>query len=197
MDKCWNLAQGCARAIYTWQAPSEQYADRVARQLFGTCAAESMGRWRRQMKFRPAPEDLRGAFGLWQCEKGSVLDSLKWLSYKPAALDRARAWLNQYGDYPALTLSNLVPILVHLQTPAGDPLACLLGRLHYARYPVAIPETLAAQARYWLHFYNGYGNTKHWVKQGYTPHEAEAASCNWYVERWQRLCAPIAGEPGG
>ena len=188
------MSQECARAVWSYQAPSEQYVDRVARQLLGTVAAESDGKTRRQHGFTPAPENLRGAFGLWQCEKGSVLDSLRWLSYRPSALERARAWLTGYGSHPDVTLANLVPILCHMQTEKGDALSCLFGRLHYARYPVAIPSGIWAQAGYWLNFYNGYGVTKQWLRQGVRQTEAEALGKAYYVDKWNRLCAPIAGE---
>lgn len=151
------LCDDCACSIYTSTAPSMAYADRVARLLFMTAAHESGGfRWRRQLGF--SRDDDRGAFGLWQCELASIEASID-LIHRPdrrPLRDRCLAWLDRWPGLEDVDLSHrtLGIALLALQEPRGDPLSCLLARLHYLRVPEAVPATVQDMAAYAKRHYN-------------------------------------------
>ena len=146
-----QLSRDCASSIYGATAPTPRYAEITARLLFMTAAHESGGfRHRRQIGF--SRDSTRGAFGLWQCEQGSIGDSLAMLqrSNRRALQHHCVAWLDRWHGLSDITLhpASLQAILYALQEPRGDPLSCLLARLHYMRDPEPIPEGLPCQARY-------------------------------------------------
>ena len=152
------LCDDCACSIYTSTAPSMAYADRVARLLFMTAAHESGGfRWRRQLGF--SRDDDRGAFGLWQCEWQSIADSIRYVR-TPKRVElyhRCVTWLDGYDKYfPELAVDEVSKngILAVIQDSRGDPLSCLLARLHYLRVPEAVPATVQDMAVYAKRYYN-------------------------------------------
>jgi len=153
-----HLCDDCACSIYGTRAPSAAYADCVSRLLFMTAAHESGGfKHRRQLGFGKA--DGRGAFGLWQCEWPSIEDSIKYVRQPKRAelYGRCVTWLDGYDrHFPELNLTTIAKlgILAVIQERRGDPLACLLARLHYMRNPEAVPETPQEQAAYAKRVYN-------------------------------------------
>lgn len=152
------LCDDCACSIYNTRAPSLEYARRVAKLLFMTAAHESGGfRWRRQLGL--GRFDNRGAFGLWQCERASIEDSIRFVrSAKRRALyHHCVDWLDAYDhDFPDLSLSehDLNAITTVMQDNRGDPLACLMARLHYLKFPGAVPPNTAGMAAYAKQYYN-------------------------------------------
>lgn len=147
-----DLCKSCAAEIYGKTAPNAQYADRVARLLAGTAAAESGMRYRRQMGF--GWDNQRGAWGLWQTEGPAVQDSLRYLQHRPDVARRAAVWL--YGVDGAEMDDWYGQLTLHtMRTLAGwDRAACLFARLHYLRVPSAVPQTALGQAEYWKRYYN-------------------------------------------
>jgi len=152
------LCDDCACSIYTSTAPSMAYADRVARLLFMTAAHESGGfRGRRQLGF--SRDDDRGAFGLWQCEWQSIADSIRYVRTpkRVELYNRCVNWLDGYDKYfPELDVNEVSKngILAVIQDVRGDPLSCLLARLHYLRVPEAVPATVQDMALYAKAHYN-------------------------------------------
>lgn len=152
------LCDDCACSIYGNNPPSPAYADRVARLLFMTAAHESGGfRWRRQLGF--GRFDSRGAFGLWQSEWAAIEDSIRYVR-QPKRVElyqRCVTWLDGYDkDFPDLNLGAVAKanILTVIQDARGDPLACLLARLHYLRFPEPVPATPPGIADYAKRLYN-------------------------------------------
>ena len=152
-----RLCRDCAASIYGTAPPSPQYAERVAKLLFMTAAHESLAfRFRRQIGFRR--ETCTGAFGLWQCELASIEASID-LIHRPdrrPLRDRCLAWLDRWPGLEDVDLSHrtLGIALLALQEPRGDPLSCLLARLHYLRVPEAVPATVQDMAVYAKAHYN-------------------------------------------
>lgn len=144
----------CAAAIYGRTPPNEAYAARVATLLFGTIAHESDGfRARRQYGF--SYESDRGAWGLCQCEPGSVRDSLMRLKTDQKLAKRVAVWLSGGDERATLTwlTDRDVPTVLRMLT-ANDRLAVLFARLHYFRVAEPVPESLEEQAAYYKRYYN-------------------------------------------
>lgn len=152
------LCDDCACSIYGTRPPSAAYADAVARLLFMTAAHESGGfRYRRQIGF--ARDSVTGAFGLWQCEWPSIADSIRYIRNPQRAelYGRCVTWLDGYDKhFPELALHDVAQrgILATIQDVRGDPLSCLLARLHYLRVPEAVPATVQEMAAYAKKHYN-------------------------------------------
>ena len=86
------LCAECASSVYASRAPTEAYAARVARLLFGTAAHESAGfRHSRQMRFSSVSP--RGGWSWWQLEWGSISDSLHRLDGNEALATNAARFL--------------------------------------------------------------------------------------------------------
>lgn len=150
-----SLCCAVARAVPT-AMHSQEHEWNVIRLLFMTVAHESDGfRARRQYGF--TPHSLKGAFGLWQCEWGSVSTSLDHLVYRPAVHEQCVAWVDAF-DIPRdhLLAANREQILLALQGQAGDPLSALFSRLHYKWVPEYVPENIYDMARYAKQYYNTY-----------------------------------------
>ena len=149
------LCRDCAQHVYNKHKPTPEYAEDVAQLLFMTAAHESGGfRYRRQLGFARLSE--RGAFGLWQTEWLSALDSLRFLRRNVPLLAHSREWVDSFSALAGTPLceGGKQTILATLQTKDGDPLGCLLARLHYLRIPKAIPHDVQAQSRYAKRYYN-------------------------------------------
>ena len=178
-----GMCYSCAESIHNGREPSGRYARWVAQLLFETAAHESVGfKHRRQMGF--SLESIRGGWGLWQLETGSIGDSLEYVARRPALDVNVDGWFDTHdpGDVHGIRAAwgggaNTVARL--LAEPSGDPLACLLARLHYMRFPEPIPGTVTEQAKYWKFRYNTH------LGKG-TPSQ--------YVSNWERHCARIDGE---
>jgi len=148
--------------------------------LFGTCAQESRFLYRRQISFdtKTLRNQIIGGFSLWQLEAGSILAGLGQL-HRPNIRERAGWFMRSWPDLLEWSLDAPITDIVRtLQTPAGDPLAVLLARLHYLRVPDPIPPSVSAQAQYWKTHYNTY------LGRGTTTQ---------YLQQWHRLCVPVLG----
>jgi len=188
----WDLCESCAGAIYGDRMPTPAYANSVARMLLGTAAQETWFTAHRQ----GGPEfwGTVGGFGLWQCEQGSIGDSLLWLQARPLVAARATRFL--YQDSRAekdLTWLKggvaIANVLWALRLSDCNRLGVLMARLHYLRVPEAIPESAAGQAAYWLDHYNCGGVLKTF-KTG-TPEERREQAISQYLTNWNRLCLPV------
>jgi hypothetical protein len=179
------LCLECATEVWDKTPPSQAYATRVARQLFGTGIVESGWDIRRQRG--PAYAGTNGGFGYTQVEEPSILASLEWLRKHPDAANRATQFL--FADLRAtpdwwLSIDNLVTFAnTWLRALGSERMSILLCRLHYIRVPHAIPESLVSQAEEWLDRYNGHGVLK--TLTG-TPEERRAKA----IERYVNLCRP-------
>jgi len=173
--RIWHLCQRTAWRLYGIRVPTVEYADRVARLLFGTCAQESNFLWERQhgLKFFGRV----GAFGKWQVEAGSIEASIFLLRTNSSLAARATSFL--FADNEATTEWLDAPIdewLWTLRFDDNDVPACMFARLHYIRIPSLVPESALGQAKYYKEHYN-------------TP--AGAARVEDYMLNWQNLCLPI------
>jgi len=140
--------------------------------LLGTAAQESGFIHRRQIGFG---DELRGGFGLWQVEPGSIKSSLSYINRRLEFTVAGLAFLAsyQFGLCDLLRSQNVADIANIMRDPAGDPMACLFARYHFLRISAPIPEDLHAQAAYWKQYYN--------TKRG-------KGIAQQYIDNWQRLC---------
>lgn len=146
------LCRSCAEEIYATRAPNERYALAVAQLLAGTAATESHFQFRRQHGFGWTSDG--GAWGLWQTEYSAVSDSIKYLRARPELLERAAAWLYAHASIDLVALIEEPVDRVLRMIMWVDALACLFCRLHYLRFPAAVPAGPEAQAHYWKRYYN-------------------------------------------
>jgi len=122
-------------------------------------AAASAGAVNSAFRLGISRDDDRGAFGLWQCEWQSIADSIRYVR-TPKRVElyhRCVTWLDGYDKYfPELALHDDAKraILAVIQDVRGDPLSCLLARLHYLRVPEAVPATVQDMAVYAKAHYN-------------------------------------------
>ena len=160
----WVLASLIGRCVHGAEVVPWERVGRIAQLLCMTAAHESGLVHRRQIGFDVDSE--KGAFSLWQVEKASICDSLKWLGthalvrmnlmkgLEVASTESASA-LGGAGYWSAEGEGRGMPRLLRLlQEPEGDVLGCALARLHYIRFPSPIPEGLEAMARMAKEQYN-------------------------------------------
>jgi len=150
-----DLCLDCATNIYGATPPNDRYARATANLLWGTCIAESLGRYHRQVGFPWT--HLNGAWGLWQTEHLAVEDNLMYLTRKPLLAQKSGEWLFGVKGADCTTLFTVshYSMLPLCQLIAGwDRLACLMARLHYLRIPKPIPDSISDQAKYWKKYYN-------------------------------------------
>lgn len=160
-----ELCRDCAASIFDARPPNAQYAERVARLLFGTAATESRFTARRQVGY--SWTDDAGAWGLWQCEGISVRNSLLKLRERPALALNCAHWLFEADDargefFAAADLRMTLRLIGN-----WDRAACLFARLHYLWFPAPVPEGVASQADYWKRYYNtlaGRGRTEKYIQ---------------------------------
>jgi len=102
-----------------------------------------------------------GAFGICQCEWGSLSDSFLMLKNSPELYANARRCLSPLSDrvleetlVPTNLETNRINVLVHLTTRDGDDLSYLCARLHFLRRPKPIPESIEEMAQDAKDFYN-------------------------------------------
>jgi hypothetical protein len=122
--------------------------------LFGTAAQESGLRWERQRS--PRWDSDVGGFSKWQLEKASIIDSLKFISTRPALAGRVNAFLFDDPNVP-LDYLQRIPIewiLFAMRLDCNDKIGVVFARLHYFRVPESIPSSLEDQAAYWKQYYN-------------------------------------------
>lgn len=148
-----ELCESAAWEIYGNVKPSNEYAQAVAQLLKGTVAHESdMFRHTRQIGFSWGSDS--GAWGLAQCELGSVSDSIDFLRARPELAKRCAVWLADDKDADLKWLFKMKPEDVLRLLPVSDQLSILFMRLHYMRRPESVPRTLQEQDAYYKRFYN-------------------------------------------
>ena len=161
----WAICQRIASGVYIKRPPSEAYALRVARLLWGTAAHESGGfRYRRQLGF--SLSSLAGGWGLWQIEHGSVTDSLYDVSGNAKLTSAVCAVLNDRGR-ELVRRWNTNEIIRATAFAEYDDVSCVLARMHYMRVRDAVPETPGGCAVYWKTWYNtsaGKGRPEQWLE---------------------------------
>lgn len=149
----YELCESCAHALYDARRPTPDYARAVTLLLFGTIAHESgTFLYTRQHGF--GWDSDRGAWGLAQCELGSVSASLGYLKNRPELVRRAAQWLAEDKDATLDWLFVLAPQQVLRLLPVSERLAVLFCRLHYFRVPESVPLTVAGMDRYYKQYYN-------------------------------------------
>lgn len=163
--KVWPICQRIAAGIWIRREPTPEYADRVARLLFGTAAHESGGFvYRRQIGFRPDSD--QGAFGLWQIENGSATDTMYDLVKSPYLRSAARSVLTDWS-YNVILRWSAIDALRATQAAQYDDLSCLMARLHYMRVGAGVPATPELLAQYWKDHFNtrlGKGTPEQWLR---------------------------------
>ena len=164
-----KLCLDCAEYIIP---RSPGYTEATGRLLFGTACAESLLTYRRQIGFHT--DDVRGAWGLWQTEYAPVYDSVVMLSRKANLGERCINWLEKHGIVNAWTTMNGDPLRLMELIRAQDAVGCLFARLHYLRFPTAIPIKQEEQAAYW--------------KRNYNTHLG-AGTIPGYLEKWRQCGA--------
>lgn len=174
IDRIYRICESVARQVWV-NEPSPLYVERVTNLLFGTAAHESHFRFRRQVGVK----GNAGAYGLWQLERISILDSLRRIK-GPSRL-RARIKDLVGDDLPsAWTLFEQEAVVQRIAdamtVPEGDKLSCVFARLHYLWKPGMVRGEIEQQAAYWKQHYNT-PSGKGTVKQ--------------YMGNWERLCVPF------
>lgn len=93
---------------------------------------------------------------MWQFEVGSVRLSCRLLMRRPELKRATDAWLWRHGSVGQVSLheGHIEAILLAVQQPEGDPLGCVLARLHYWRVSESIPREASSQAAYAKRWYN-------------------------------------------
>lgn len=143
----------CSREVYGLKAPNAVYALATRNLLFGTIAHESAGfTATRQHKFSWVND--RGAWGLAQCELGSVTESLNLLRRNKDLGKRAAVWVSSDSDATIDWLTALDPKVVLRALTISDRLSILFCRLHYFRVKEPIPISVEAQDKYYKQYYN-------------------------------------------
>ena len=175
--RIWGLCLGCARAIWGMRRPTDGYALRTARLMFGTAAQESSLRWERQEG--PMFSGRVGGFSKWQLEVGSIQESLAYLRRRRDVMERATTWLFADDDAgPEWLQMGIESILWSLRMNDNDVPGVMFCRLHYLWSTTEpIPEGIEGQARYWKLWYNSLAGKGT---------EAE------YVRNWERAVGLVA-----
>lgn len=168
-----DLCTECATNLYGSKPPNSQYTQQTINLLFGTCAAESAFKDRRQKNF--SLNAIEGAWGLWQCEEIAMIDYLSYLRRSPTVRKNfARFIFNGLND-DLEGILNMGPYSLLKLVHDWDRLAVAFARLHYFRFPQPIPVSIEDQAEYWKKYYNthlGSGTTEK------------------YLTAWRQLCLP-------
>lgn len=155
LQEMWALCLDVAQNIYIKRPPTEAYALRVARLLFGTGVHESGGfAHTRQKRFEF--DSLNGAHGYWQVEFPTLKHYLAVLRNNgELRLQCMRWYLGTQAPGKAELLLTLTPPSVVAWEVCGNPrLACMLARIHYLLDKDPVPDTVAEQATYWGRVYN-------------------------------------------
>lgn len=146
-----RMCRECALQVYGTRAPTPDYARRVTRLLAGTAATETHLRAQRQGGF--TLHTIRGAWGIFQTERGAFEDSLGRLKRDEALRRNVERYVFR-GEGRIGALYHLPTLqwlwLVH----DFHRLACAFARLHYFRVPAPVPLTDFEQAQYYKAHYN-------------------------------------------
>jgi hypothetical protein len=172
---CWSICESCAHSIYATREPNATYANAVARLLYGTAMQESAGlKYDRQIGF--SMYDIRGGWGWWQLESGSVSDSIARLDSSPALATNVAAWLCGPGEIAPDWYHGMTSGCVIGLTRSWPKVGVLFARLHYMRDPRPVPWYTDKQARYWKEVYNTFAGKG-------TPAQ--------YIASWNRYARPV------
>lgn len=150
-----NMSEQAALQVYV-HPPDEEYSRAAANLLLMTVAHESDGfRARRQYGPYLADDDERGAFGLWQIEYASLSESLEWIWRNKTLRRNCIRFLGTYGfDKLCVSPASNDEVAWLIQQKVGDPVCCMLARVHYLRRPGRIPSDLMDAAKYAKDQYN-------------------------------------------
>jgi hypothetical protein len=121
--------------------------------MFGTLAHESDG-FIATRQYGFSFQSDKGAWGIAQCEQGSVAASLAFLHARPAMAGRAFTWLTRSkeadpGFWTRTPAQRILREMTH-----SERLCVLMARMHYLRVPETVPRTLEAQGIYYKQYYN-------------------------------------------
>lgn len=145
----WRLCREIPLVAYRSTPPNEANADTVARCLFMICAHESNGfKARRQYGF--SADSIGGAFGLWQCERDGINRAVERMSQREI-WNRCCAWLRKEGSEMPM---DTKAVMMAVQKPNGDALACLIARVYHLGVTAAIPADLVKMADYCKKYHN-------------------------------------------
>lgn len=140
------------RPILEYLAPEIPNSYVAQELLMGTAAQESNFQYVDQIGDAPGP-----AFGLWQMEKATHDDHIKWLAGNKS-LERKVQRL----EIPAIIQPNAA-----IEMHGNLYYAAALCRIHYWRVPEPLPShELEDLARYWKKYYNthlGKGTTEEFI----------------------------------
>lgn len=148
----WATCKRIAAGAWIKTPPSPQYADRVARLLWGTAAHESGGfRYRRQIGF--GLTSTRGGWGLFQVEHAAATDVFYDISKSNSLTANcvsvlsapSAGVLRRWSAYEALHATAF---------PEFDDLSCLIARVYFMTIRESVPATPGAMAVYWDDKYN-------------------------------------------
>lgn len=166
----WNICVGAARIYQS----NEDKILNAAKLLFGTCAQESLFKYRRQIGRDGVPIPISsqlGGYSLFQLEPASVGLWLQRLNMEQPLLVLTNKFCNtRLANTPRLAILREM-----VQGQNADRLGACACRDHYYRVPEAIPSGVDAQASYWKKYYNT------WKGKGTTEQ---------YLKHWHDLCLP-------
>lgn len=142
---------------------SDAYKKSGVQLLVGTACQESGGlRYNRQIGFRS--DNIRGAWGYWQTEIISLRHSLSYIATRRQLRTNVEEFLKKYDIDNIYSYTDLNLCQLMMKEPIVN---CLFARLHYIKFPGAIPSTLEGQANYWKKYYNtisGKGTPEEYIK---------------------------------
>lgn len=168
--RIWQICQDCALSVYDTKPPTQAYAHRVARILYGTAAQEGAMKWERQRSVRF--DGTIGGFSKWQLEPDSIRAGLAMMRARPGLSETATSFLfdDPHAGTDWIKCAVVDQILQWMRLDDNDKIGCLFARLHYLRVPEPIPDDLRSQGEYWKEFYNtfaGKGTVAEYMKNWY------------------------------
>jgi hypothetical protein len=175
----WELCISAMQNVFTAVRPSAEYCDAGARLLMMIGAHESAG-WKHPRQhdgqdYYPL-DSARNAFGLWQTEPISLIESMRRMDANLEIAKRAARWLFQADVdphwYRAFAPGQFAPL--HTMIVLSPRASVLFARLHVLWDPGPIPSGIEEQAKYAKAVYNRGG----------------AASAAKYIQAWYKYCEP-------
>jgi hypothetical protein len=178
--EAWELSISVMQNVFAAARPSSEYCDTGARLLMMIGAHESGGwkhpRQHNGQEYFPL-DSARNAFGLWQTEPISILESLRRLEADIDIAIRSARWLFQANVEPfwyrAFAPGQYTPL--HTMIVASPRASVLFARLHVMWDPKPIPSGVNEQAKYAKAVYNRNGS----------------ASSAQYIQAWYKHCEPL------
>ncbi len=176
LQQMWLLCRECAGAVYSGRhTPDPMHVNNVARLLFGTGAVESEYIYARQRAY--SIESEGGAFGFWQVEACSVKDSIGYIKRNSGDWHRIQSFIPTPIGAKCRDMVCVGDVAGICRLMVYSPfVAVAFARLHYARDPKPIPETVESQAMYYKRVFNTV---------------AGAGSAEGYMDAWVQHCAGV------